>query len=136
MAPAAILEHGRRELLESRLVRNSSLGGLDILGEFNEAGLEVRLVLPDPGNAAVPPPVLLLSGNKAADFVAPSLSVCRDSFTVARSNGILPFDMSNSFFAAWPSCSMSARLSAIGSVSAKTAVTPQARTNATATKRS
>src|SRR3984957_5470522 len=46
---AAVLEHGRRELLECRLIRNPGLGGLDILDELGEAGVEVRLVLPDRG---------------------------------------------------------------------------------------
>ena len=48
---------------------------------------------------------------------------------------MLPFDMSNIFFAAMPSFFMSARRSAIGSVSAHTAPTPQAKAITTVVKR-
>src|SRR5271169_1101743 len=47
VAAAAILEHGRRELLEARLIDDARLGGGDILREFNEPGVEVGLVLPN-----------------------------------------------------------------------------------------
>jgi hypothetical protein len=40
VAAAAILEDGRREFLERRLIDNPGLGGGDILGEFVEAGVE------------------------------------------------------------------------------------------------
>ena len=44
---AAILEDGRREFLERRLINDSRLRRLDVLDEFGEAGVEISLVLPD-----------------------------------------------------------------------------------------
>ena len=48
---------------------------------------------------------------------------------------MFPFDMSNIFFAAMPSFFISARRSAIGSVSAHTAPTPHANAITTVVKR-
>src|SRR6202021_2286972 len=49
VAAAAVLEHGWRELLECRLIRNSGLGSLDVLDELGEAGVEAPLFPPDRG---------------------------------------------------------------------------------------
>ena len=135
VAAAAILEDRRGEFLERRLIDNSRLGGLDILFEFGEPGVEVRLVLPDRRQRRGAAAGLAVVGEQSRRFRRPFVESFSDSFTAARSKGAFPFDMSNSFFAASPSCFISARRSAIGSVSANTAPTPQANAIATITER-
>src|ERR1700722_8991605 len=68
---AAVLEYGGSELLECRLVRNSGLGGLHILGELGEAGVEVRLVLPDCRQRRRPAARLTVVGKESRRFRRP-----------------------------------------------------------------
>ena len=112
----------------------AGLGRLGLGRELGELGVEIGLVLPDRGNAAVSPPVLELSGNSGFALSA-SANVANTFFAASRLNGRLPSIMSVAIRFWSPFAFIMALRAAIGSLCATKAVAPNASTATASTVR-